>query len=207
MTRSDRHPSGLLADFAEGTLSSAQAERVSRHVSACESCESEIEGWQVMYRSIGRLRRPSVSPGLHARILAAVASEVPVPAAVWAARAVARRRWVAALSWAYAAGVALVAGVGVGLAFVPAVREAAGSALARLSTAGLQAGLHSLSDRFEWVRVVGRALETLGGVAHAQLAEIAILVLFTVFFSYVFVRFLHQRDADREVSHVGLLVA
>ena len=224
MTRSDRHPSGLLADFAEGTLSSAQAERVSRHVSACESCESEIEQWQVLYRSIGRLRRPSVSPGLHARILAAVASEVPVPAAVWAARAVARRRWVAALSWAYAAGVALVAGVGVGLAFVPAVREAAGSALARLSTTGLQAGLsfvdlvtfvhrgyrsvlHSLADRFEWVRVIGRALETLGGVAHAQLAEIAILVLFTVFFSYVFVRFLHQRDADREVSHVGLLVA
>src|SRR6185503_13485276 len=116
MTRSDRHPSGLLADFAEGALPSAQAERVSRHVSSCATCESQIEQWQVFYRSLGRLRRPVVSSALHARILAAVASEVPVPAAVWAARATARRRWVAALSWAYAAGVALVAGVGVGLA-------------------------------------------------------------------------------------------
>ena len=224
MTRSDRHPSGHLADFAEGALTSSQAERVSRHVSSCETCESQIEQWQVLYRSLGRLRRPAVSPALHSRILAAVASEVPVPAAVWVARAAARRRWVAALSWAYAAGVALVAGVGVGLAFVPSVREAAGAALARVSTAGLQAGLsfvdvvtfllrgyrsglHSLSDRFEWVRVVGHAFETLGSVAQTQLAEIAILVLFTVLFSYLFVRFLHQRDAEREVSHVGLLVA
>ena len=224
MNRTDRHPSGLLADFAEGTLPGPQAERVSRHLSSCASCESELDRWQVLYQSLGRMRRPAVPAELRARILAAVAGEVPVPAAVWRARAVARRRWMAALSWAYAAGVALVAVVGVGLAFVPSVREAVGAALARLSTAGLRTGLsvvdlltffhqgsrsalRTLEDRFEWVRVIGRAFETLGGVAQAQSAEIALLVMFTVVFSYFFVRFLHQRDAEREVSHVGLLIA
>jgi anti-sigma factor RsiW len=224
MTHSDRHPSGLLAEFAEGSLAAPQAERVSRHVSSCSACEQEIERWQELYQTLTRLPRPRVSASLHARILEAVAHEVPVPASVWAARAVRRRRWVAALSWAYAAGVALVAATLVGLTFVPAVREAVGTTLARASSAGLRTGLsfvdlvtflhesyHSLvktlTERFEWVRVFGHAVQTLGTVAQMQLAVIGLLVLFTVVFSYFFVRFLHQRDAEREVSHVGLLVA
>src|SRR5262249_2394338 len=224
MTRTDRHPSGLLAEFAEGTLAAPQAERVSHHVSSCSECEQELERWQELYQSLSRLPRPRVSAALHARILEAVAHEVPVPASVWAARAARRRRWVAALSWAYASGVAMVAATLVGLTFVPAVREAVGTRLARLSGAGLRTGLsfvdlmtflhesyHSivktLAERFEWVRVVGHALQTLGSVAQMQLAVIGLLVLFTVIFSYFFVRSFHQRDADREVSHVGLLVA
>ncbi|HKA24110.1 MAG TPA: hypothetical protein VKF80_03960 [Candidatus Eisenbacteria bacterium] len=220
----NRHPSGLLAEFAEGTLAVPQAERVSHHVSSCSECEQELERWQELYQSLSRMRRPRVPAALHARILEAVAHEVPVPASVWAAQASRRRRWMAALSWAYASGVAMVAASIIGLAFVPAVREAVGTSFARLSTAGLRTGLSFvdvvtfltqsyfslmkvLSERFEWMRVVGRALETLGGVAQMQIAVIALLVLFTVGFSYVFVRFLHQRDQDREVSHVGLLVA
>lgn len=224
MTRTDRHPSGLLAEFAEGTLAAPQAERVSRHVSSCSECEQDLARWQELYQSLSRLPRPRVSAALHARILEAVAHEVPVPASVWVARAHRRRRWMAALSGAYAAGVALVAATLVGLAFVPSVRETLGTALARLSTAGLRTGLsfvdfatflhqsyheavRTLSERFEWVRIFGHAVQTLGGVAQMQLAAIALFVLFTVVFSYFFVRFLHQRDQDREVSHVGLLVA
>ena len=224
MTRTDRHPSGLLAEFAEGTLAAPQAERVSHHVSSCSHCEQELERWQELYQSLSRLPRPRVSAALHERILEAVAHEVPVPASVWAARSARRRRWVAIFSWAYASGVAMVAATLVGLTFVPAVRETVGTSLARLSSAGLRTGLsfvdlmtflhesyhsvtHTLSERFEWVRVFGHALQTLGDVAQMQIAVIALLVLFTVVFSYFFVRFLHQRDADREVSHVGLLVA
>src|SRR5262245_46848327 len=135
MNRTDRHPSGLLADFAEGTLAAPLAERVSHHVSSCAHCEPDLARWQELYQSLSRVRRPAVSPRLHARILDAVAHEVPVPASVWVARAAARRRWVAALSGAYAAGISLVAAAVVGLTFVPAVREAAGAGLARLSTA------------------------------------------------------------------------
>src|SRR5262252_5318641 len=137
----DRHPSGLLAEFAEGTLAAPQAERVSHHLSSCSDCEQELERWQELYQSLSRLPRPRVSAALHARILEAVAHEVPVPASVWAARASRRRRWLAALSWAYASGVAMVAATLVGAAFVPAVRELIGSALARLSSAGLRTGL------------------------------------------------------------------
>src|SRR5215831_14373241 len=209
MTRTDRHPSGLLAEFAEGTLAAPQAERVSHHVSTCSDCEQELARWQELYQSLSRLPRPRVSAALHARILEAVAHEVPVPASVWAARAARRRRWVAAISWAYASGVAMVAATLVGLAFVPAVRETLGSALARASSAGLRTGLsfvdlmtfltgsyqslvHTLSERFEWVRIFGHALQTLGSVAQMQIAVLALLALFTVVFSYFFVRFLHQ---------------
>jgi hypothetical protein len=224
MTRTDRHPSGLLAEFAEGTLADPQAERVSHHVSSCSECEQELAHWQELYQSLSRLPRPQVPAALHARILEAVAHEVPVPASVWVARATRRRCWLAALSWAYASGVGMVAAALVALAFVPAVREGLGSALARLSSAGLRTGLsfvdvmtfltssyqsiaHTLSERLEWVRIFGHALQTLGSVAQMQIAVLALLALFTVVFSYFFVRFLHQRDADREVSHVGLLVA
>src|SRR5215831_552905 len=169
MTRTDRHPSGLLAEFAEGALAAPQAERVSRHVSSCSQCEQDLSDWQELYQSLSRLPRPKVSAALHARILEAVAHEVPVPASVWVAQASLRRRWMAALSWAYAAGVALVATTFVGLTFVPTVRETVGTAFARLSTAGLRTGLsfvdlvtflhqsytsvvRAMTEHFEWVR-------------------------------------------------------
>src|SRR5262249_20880870 len=139
MSKLDPHPSGLLADFAEGALAPREAGEVSRHLDSCAACRDEVESWRVLYHGLAGLPRPAVPAGLRLRILEAVAREVSAPVA--ASALAAKRRWMTALSWAYGAGVTLVGCLALGLAFVPVVREQTGTALAGLSTAGLRAGL------------------------------------------------------------------
>jgi hypothetical protein len=223
MRADDRHPTGLLADFAEGSLTARDAQRVARHLAGCDDCVLEIERWQDLYTGLARLPRPAVSPALRDRILEAVAREgAPAPARGFSPSL--RRRAVAAFSWAYAAGVALVGSFVVSLAFVPSVRDAAGTGLARLTASGLSAGLsivdllsyihkatafclRFVNERLEWLGPLGRAVETVGGAAEIRLASLTLLLVSAVLFSVFFVRFLHQRDAKQEVRHVGPLLA
>jgi predicted anti-sigma-YlaC factor YlaD len=217
----DRHPRDLLALQAEGGLDRVRAARVAEHVAACASCARELERWRTLYAGLARLPRPAAPPTLRVRILEAVARENARARVLAEAR---RRRLVAALSWAYGTGLGVAAALVLGLAFVPQVRQAAGSALAMASATGLRAGLaviDSLSlasawadaagrfigDQFAWVRTVGRALETVGGATGAGPGGWIVLTIGVVISSLVFVRFLHQRDPDKEVPHVGPMVA
>lgn len=217
----DRHPRDLLALQAEGGLDRASAARVAEHVAACASCACELERWQVLYARLARLPRPAPPATLRVRILEAVARENARARVLAEAR---RRRLVAALSWAYGTGLAVVAALVLGMAFVPEVRQAAGSALAAASAAGLRAGLvviNALSlasawvdavlrfagNQLGWVRTVGRALETAGGATGAGIAGWIVLTIGVVVSSLVFVRFLHQREPEEEVPHVGPMVA
>jgi hypothetical protein len=221
MSPFDRHPSGLLADFAEGVLPGPEADQVSQHVVACEDCRVEIESWRVLYHDLARLPRAAVPADLRLRILQAVAREA---APILVPERVGKRRWMAAFSWAYGVGTALLACFALGLALVPAVREGAGSALAGLSTLGLRAGLSVVDlfslllhwtsaslqffhDWFNWLSPLGRALETLGGVAEVRIAGLIVVALSALLLSGIFVRFLHQRNAPEEVTHVGPLLA
>jgi anti-sigma factor RsiW len=217
----DRHPRELLAQQAEGGLDRVSAARVAEHVAACASCAREQERWQVLYSGLARLPRPVAPATLRVRILEAVARE---NARARVRAEVRRRRLVAALSWAYGAGLAVVAGLVLGLAFVPEIRQAAGSALAVASAAGLRAGLgvidtlsfvsawvnsagRFLSGQLGWVRTLGRAMETVSGATGTGPGGWLVLAIGFVVSSLVFVRFLHQREPDKEVPHVGPMVA
>jgi hypothetical protein len=119
---------------------------------------------------------------------------------------------------------AVAAALVLGLAFVPEVRQAAGSAFAVASATGLRAGLavidllslgwawmdsgtRFVGDQLGWVRTLGRALETVGGATGAGSGGWLVLVVGVVVSSLIFVRFLHQREPDKEVPHVGPMVA
>lgn len=221
MREPDRHPRELLEQHADGSLDREAAQRVKDHLAGCPSCTRELETWRGLYSGLARLPRPATPPALRLRILEAVARESARRRVRAQAR---RRRLVAALSWSYAAGIAVVAALGLGLAFVPEVRHAAGSAIAMATAAGLQAGLtvvdglslvsagadsvlRFLGDQLSWVETLGRALGTAGGAA-GQWYGIWITVLVgVVFFSLMFVRFLHQREPQQEVPHVGPMLA
>jgi predicted anti-sigma-YlaC factor YlaD len=199
----DRHPRDLLALQAEGGLDRVRAARVAEHVAACASCARELERWRTLYAGLARLPRPAAPPTLRVRILEAVARENARARVLAEAR---RRRLVAALSWAYGTGLGVAAALVLGLAFVPQVRQAAGSALS-LASAWADAAGRFIGDQFAWVRTVGRALETVGGATGAGPGGWIVLTIGVVISSLVFVRFLHQRDPDKEVPHVGPMVA
>ena len=217
----DRHPRELLALQAEGDLDRVRAARVAEHVAACASCARELERWQVLYFGLARLPRPAPPATLRVRILEAVAREHARARVLAEAR---RRRLVAAFTWAYGTGLAVAASLVLGLAFVPEVRQAAGSAFAVASATGLRAGLavidllslgwawvdsgtRFVGDQLGWVRTLGRALETVGGATGAGSGGWLVLVVGVVVSSLIFVRFLHQREPDKEVPHVGPMVA
>ena len=222
MSPFDRHPSGQLADLAEGALPRAEAARVSRHVLACGECRAELESWRALYNGLARLPRPAVPVDLRWRILQAVAREAAAPAPVPSFAE--RRRWLAAFSWAYGMGTAIAACFALALAFVPSVRESVGSALAVLSTAGLRAGLsfvdvasfllrwtssslHLVQEWFGWLSPLGRALETLGGLTEVRVAGLVVMLASALLLSGMVVRFLHQRNPGEEAPHVGPLLA
>jgi anti-sigma factor RsiW len=217
----NRHPRELLAQQAEGGLDRASAARVAAHVASCASCARELEGWQALYSGLARLPRPVPAATLRVRILEAVARE---SARARVLAEVRRRRLVAVFSGAYAAGLVVVAGLVLGLALVPEVRQAAGSGLAMVSAAGLRAGLTVIDalslvsagfasavrfagDQLGWMKTLGRAVETVGGAAGDRAGGWLVLTIAVVFSSLAFARFLHQREPDKEVPHVGAMLA
>jgi len=154
------------------------------------------------------------------RILEAVARENARARVLAEAR---RRRLVAALSWAYGAGSRWWPAWCSGW---PSFRGPAGgrSGLAVASAAGLRAGLgvidalslvsawassvaRFMGGQLDWVRTLGRAVETVGGAAGARFGGWFVLAIGVVLSSLVFVRFLHQREPEKEVPHVGAMLA
>lgn len=220
MREPTRHPTDLLADYAERSLPAAAHTGVARHLEACDACRLETERWGTLFATFHRLPFRPVPQGLSDRIVFAVARDRARQSRVasWLGRAA------AALSWGYAAGGAVFAVLAIGVVALPEWREtaawmlgvASGEAL-RIGMAFLDAasgslgwfrdGLGDLANRAGWVTAVGRALSAAMSQPEAQLVlaagASATLVLYLAFLAGGPAR----RGRRLEAPHVGILVA
>ena len=69
-----------LQDYLEGTLSSRRTARANAHLSACEPCRIESQGWERLFGALTSLGRFAPAPGFAQRVMARVRIPSPVPA-------------------------------------------------------------------------------------------------------------------------------
>ncbi len=103
---SARHPSSdRLQDFVDGGLPHRQAARVRTHVERCPICADEVDTWNDLAATLGRVERLTPAPDFADRVMARVRIPEPVPvrvpewrralAAAWGFVPKTRRAWAA----------------------------------------------------------------------------------------------------------------
>jgi anti-sigma factor RsiW len=127
------HPAGeRLQDYVDGSLPARQVARLDAHLEGCTACSAEVDVWRTVYARLGGLEGFAPREGFADRVIAAVRSPLPAPAAAaptrvralggfrlpdWRRALVAVGRFVPRTrrAWAALSGVALTPAVTVGL--------------------------------------------------------------------------------------------
>jgi anti-sigma factor RsiW len=73
-------PSGRLQDYVDGVLPAPQVAEALVHLTACELCQKEAEGWGGLFGALAGLERFAPAPGFAQRVMARVNARVPLPA-------------------------------------------------------------------------------------------------------------------------------
>jgi anti-sigma factor RsiW len=76
-------PGERLQEFLDESLPSRQAARVRVHLSACTLCREELEGWDKVHRTLGKLTLLHPSAGFRQRVMALVRISRPAPQKLW----------------------------------------------------------------------------------------------------------------------------